>query len=223
MKTILRPRWLTAGLLGSTLLVGCQSVQPAPRTAAVQARPSQVAQVRPADPTPVKSMPGDVVSQQKVSAVPVSESPPPPVQDTALHIPPQVVQETAMQIPPPPPGVTPVDMMPGKSPFPRGEPQPRRREATDITARGSFGHAGDYKWISGQAISYRGEWRLRYASVDEMDDFGGSLVLLGSSLQSDLRDGEQFKLTGFMVEHDARAGGPAFHVESVEPVSSKEQ
>jgi hypothetical protein len=134
-----------------------------------------------------------------------------------------VAQKTASEVPLPP-GMSAEEQAPVETPsaraslFPRGEPQPQRRTATDITAHASFAHAEDYKWISGKAVSYRGEWRLRYASIDEVDLYGGSLVLLGGKLTSDLKDGEQYKLTGYVVANDTRVNGPAFCVESVDPV-----
>jgi hypothetical protein len=100
--------------------------------------------------------------------------------------------------------------------FPRGQPEVNRKSFADITAHASFSHAPDYHWISGEAMLFRKEWRLRYSSVDEADQYGGSLRLVGDALLKDLKDGAQYKLEGRLTPDDGK--GPFFMVENVEIV-----
>ncbi len=97
--------------------------------------------------------------------------------------------------------------------LPAPEPPQRRRSYVDITAAACFGHAPDYAWVSGQ-VEYsrvRKEWRLRYASVDETDRYGGRLVLIENEHLSYLRDGQYVRLQGHLVNPNDASGSPAVY------------
>ena len=120
---------------------------------------------------------------------------------------------------PMPKGPAVIETTKGETPaFPRGAASVQRKAFADITAHSSFGHAPDYKWISGEVHQVNGEWRLRYASVDEVDAYGGAVTLVGAQQIMDLRDGQQFKLQGRLVPSSADAA--TFHIESVESISN---
>jgi hypothetical protein len=105
--------------------------------------------------------------------------------------------------------------------FPRAEPGPERKSFVDPTAAPCFGHAADYSWITGQ-VEYchiTKEWRLRYTSVDEMDQYGGRVVLVENHHVSLLQDGQYVKVHGHLVNQDAVANGPiCYRIESFETV-----
>src|SRR5262249_36117286 len=71
----------------------------------------------------------------------------------------------------------------------RGEPPPPRKSFADVTAQPFFSHAADYSWLQGQVeySHFGNSWRLRYASVDESDSYGGSVTLLDNNLLQNLK------------------------------------
>src|SRR5262249_17329082 len=104
-----------------------------------------------------------------------------------------------------------------KSGFPRGEEPPSRRSFVDITAPACCGHAEDYSWLRGEIEYSRlaNGWRLRYASVDDDDAYGGSVTLSGDQLQ-DLKDGMRVMVKGEMREAESRRSAPTYRVVSFE-------
>src|SRR5262249_14935442 len=103
-----------------------------------------------------------------------------------------------------------------------GESIPTRRAVTDITASPCFAKADDYSWLQG-VVEYSRlskSWRLRYASVDEVDKFGGSVTLTGDTLLDSLKDGQQLRVKGYLPNADARGIAPAYRVEALESIES---
>jgi len=102
----------------------------------------------------------------------------------------------------------------------RGETVQSRRSYTDITASASFGHAGDYSWLSGQVEKTRlGKgWRLRYAWVDEDDPYGGSVSLIDDPKLPAFKDGQMVRVSGHLVEPQNHGPAPAYRVETVETI-----
>jgi hypothetical protein len=92
----------------------------------------------------------------------------------------------------------------------------------DITASPCFAHAPDYSWLSGQAEKSHilGAWRLRYASVDETDRFGGSVTLVESAHVSYLRDGEYIRVQGHLVNPEDQRPAPAYRIESFKVIDN---
>jgi hypothetical protein len=231
MRTIKRRKWLLS-LVGPVLLAGCQmgdTRQAAPQPCgchASSASPKTPAQA-PLLPQLVQPAYGGTTTAALVSygTVQPTDPPPAPGDQSAKNVQPAglfVKQPTPATVPVvqaavPPPSTATAELPPAKSIYPRGELTPSRKSFTDITAHSSFGHAPDYTWISGEATTYRSEWRLRYASVDEIDAHGGSLVLTGEEQLDKLKDSEHYKLVGHVEPHSARSGGEAFYVEAVEP------
>jgi hypothetical protein len=107
-----------------------------------------------------------------------------------------------------------------RSVFPRAEPTPARKSFVDISAAPCFGHAQDYSWITGQVEHslIAKEWRLRYASVDEPDRFGGRVILIENQHVNYLTDGAYVHVQGHVLTTDGD-GGPAYYrIESFENV-----
>jgi hypothetical protein len=106
---------------------------------------------------------------------------------------------------------------------PLPEPAAKRRSFVDLTAAPCFAHAPDYSWVSGQVehCRIRKEWRLRYASVDETDRFGGRLTLIENEHLSYLTDGQYVRVAGHLITNDESDRGRAFYrIESFREVQT---
>src|SRR5581483_199982 len=57
---------------------------------------------------------------------------------------------------------------------------------------GRYGHAADYSWLRGEVEHTRRGWHLRYASMDESDMHGGSVMLADNGQLSELKDGDVY-------------------------------
>jgi hypothetical protein len=126
-------------------------------------------------------------------------------------------EETAEPPSPPLPVVRTGPAEGGRSLFPRTEPPPPRRSFADVTADGCFAYAKDYGWLRGRVEYSRlsKAWRLRYASVDEDDRYGGSVTLgEGSHLRS-LKDGDLVEVRGRLADPAADSASPLYQVESL--------
>jgi hypothetical protein len=97
--------------------------------------------------------------------------------------------------------------------FPRGEPAPGRKSYVDLSAAPCFAHAPDYNWIIGQVeySSVAKEWRLRYASVDETDRYGGRVSLIENYHAGLLREGMYVQVRGHLVNPDNNSNRPTFY------------
>jgi hypothetical protein len=102
------------------------------------------------------------------------------------------------------------------------EEKVRRRSFADITANSNFAHAPDYSWVSGelQHFGNSDEWRIRYASVDEDDQYGGSMVLSGATSSADLKPGLIVRIVGHVIEADPNKGHPSYIVTGIERLPS---
>jgi hypothetical protein len=181
--------------------------------------------VAPAAPPAVAGEMPKALSTAKLVGEPPVAGAQPRVEQASMQSPAQETATIQAQAPVQAPAAVPVDPMQqaqaspaaDKVGFPRGAPVVSRKGYADITAHPSFGHAPDYTWISGEVMCWRKEWRLRYATVDEIDPYGGSLRLSGEHEFTKLKDGEHYKIEGHLIPDDGR--GPGFQIESVEPVN----
>jgi hypothetical protein len=96
----------------------------------------------------------------------------------------------------------------------------KRRTFGDITAKEQFAHADDHSWLVGEVHfdRKRQAWRLRYASVDEIDRFGGSVTLDCTRLLSEAKDGDLVRVEGSVVDAEASDPAPTYHVKTVNVV-----
>jgi hypothetical protein len=85
---------------------------------------------------------------------------------------------------------------------------------------GKYDAERNYRWLKGK-LEYSkidDRWKLRYIPIDgETDDFGGSVVLLGSRLLDGYKAGEYVTVYGTLGETDARGAGfaPTYTVDRV--------
>jgi hypothetical protein len=85
-----------------------------------------------------------------------------------------------------------------------------------------FGRAANYEWLQGELIysSVRGVWRLRYASSDEDDAYGGSVTLLDVSHTFALEAGQRVRVRGRLINPRSTEPSPYYHVLHLEPLGT---
>jgi hypothetical protein len=203
MKPWLRT-WLGTSLLGSILIAGCQH---ASKTVPTYTAP------RPA----IVLMPPAPVSVPVVTAPVAAPEPTPPA--------PQVVESNLGTLPPAaPPPVEEKKISPASYTLTGAHEEPiKRRTFNDITANPAYGHAPDYGWLIGelQFLHVRNAWRLRYASVDEEDRYGGSVTLTEIGSMNGYADGQLIRVEGHMADPESREPSPAYRVRSMQIVSPR--
>jgi hypothetical protein len=94
-----------------------------------------------------------------------------------------------------------------------------RRSFVDLTAQPWFKHTPDYSALEGQ-VSYSHidkAWRLRFASLDEIDSYGGSVTLVDNPALEGLKEGQHVRVQGRLVDPDRHEAGSAYKVQSLQP------
>ncbi|MEZ6140871.1 MAG: hypothetical protein R3B84_09895 [Zavarzinella sp.] len=79
-------------------------------------------------------------------------------------------------------------------------------------------YSNDYSSITGTALysHVRKNWQLRFASVDQIADFGGSVTLLLGHHDFDRKmDGKTITVRGKLLQSDPGIIAPKYHVEKV--------
>jgi hypothetical protein len=91
------------------------------------------------------------------------------------------------------------------------------------------GHETDYSWVTGY-LSYLhtdgGRWVLRYTGVDEIDPFGGSVVLTPTVDMKNYREGDLVSVTGGLLNEGQAArplGGAMYRVNSIQMIERADQ
>jgi hypothetical protein len=196
--------FLGIGFLGAALVCGCEHAEPRPvavkpllPTTVTYSKPPNtvVTPVATASPTPSTSSdakPAEAETDVKAGSILVSTNPTPVVKQVAVD------GESAVK--------------------PIEEPAPARKSFVDITARSCFGHAEDYSWISGelQYSNLSKAWRLRYASVDEVDQWGGSATLVFDRPRDDLKEGTCARIRGRLTPAENKFTAPPYQVDSLQ-------
>jgi hypothetical protein len=200
-------RCLGACLLGSVLATGCSQTgsrveDPPPWVAHPYGRPTvykpAVAQ-RPVE-QPQAPLPKTLPAPDTLP--PVAAEPKPTPKDSSIT---QTALETSKQ------------SLVSESASPR-------KSFVDITAQPCFSHTDDYSSLSGQIQHSRitKGWRLRYASVDEMDPYGGSVTLTDESRLAGLKDGDLVRARGHLINPEDRGISPSYQVDSIQPMEKKD-
>lgn len=183
-------QWLLFGALGCALTVGCNQGQRRQEYAA--ARPAYTMTVVPVYPEkPAAPAPAPV-------AVAPAPAPKPELET----------------LPPPPKEIQPAT-------FKDNEPV-KRRSFADITAKPGMAHAADYSWLVGelQFVHVRKAWRLRYASVDEEDRYGGSVTLTEMGTMDNFTSGQMIRVEGQLMDPESREPSPAYRVRTIQSVAN---
>lgn len=121
----------------------------------------------------------------------------------AQAVKPESEARQASYAPPPPPVQD--------KPFPR-------RSFADVTARPCFAHSNDYSQLTGelQYVHVRNAWKIRYASVDEEDRYGGSVTLTETGPMTKYSNGQLIRVEGRLADPESRESSPAFRVRSIQ-------
>jgi hypothetical protein len=77
-----------------------------------------------------------------------------------------------------------------------------------------YGHGANFESVTGQVQGFRKTLRLRYASIEQEDPYGGVVILEGDT--SKLRDGQHVRVQGAFFPPTERNGSARYRVESVE-------
>lgn len=194
-------RWISTGLLAALFVAGCNSAQRQP--ARMSNRSMPVSQVYPAYPQ------NTVVTQ---------------LPDAQVVVPPEKV--TPASLPAAAPVKTETEMQPAAYTPPAPKEDVKRRSYTDVTADPGFAHADNYGWLKGrlEILHMHGEpvYRLRYASVDEEDKYGGGVNLVDMSRNANFSSGQMVRVEGEVLEPDAREVGSQsfrYKVRNIEAVN----
>lgn len=94
-----------------------------------------------------------------------------------------------------------------------------RRSFADITANPKYGHATDYSWLTGelQFVHARNIWRVRYASVDEEEQYGGGLTIANPNALTGFKDGQLIHVEGQRTNPEGRDS--QYYVRAIHTVS----
>jgi hypothetical protein len=85
-----------------------------------------------------------------------------------------------------------------------------------------IGHEQDYSWITGHLFYVHtdgGKWVLRYTAVDEIDRYGGSVVLTPTVEMKNYREGDLVNVFGEVLNNGQSArplGGALYRVNSIQ-------
>lgn len=202
MKNLLNYPKAGALLLGASLLSGCESAQPRP-----------------------------VASRPMPTTVTLSKAPAPP-RPTVVTA--KVETPVEQEKPADPPSLAIINPTPEahQARFEDGDPTaslhpatPARKSYVDITARSCFAHSDDYSWVSGelQYSHLSKAWRLRYASVDEDDKYGGSVTLVCDRPSTEFKDGVCVRIRGHVDEAAGKSTAPPYQVESVQVIEKPDE
>ena len=193
--------WLATSVVGWTLLPGCKdapescSCCQARRVSVAPARVSVAPALAQSNYAPRGTI-VDITATQPVLRVVGTDST-------------MIIQEKDKNVEPAPAAIT---LTSAK------EAVPARRIYADITASARFDHAPDYTWLVGelQYLHVRNAWRVRYASVDEEDRYGGSVTLVETGpMDKFQKSGQLVRVQGRLLNADSREPSPVFRVSAI--------
>jgi hypothetical protein len=100
------------------------------------------------------------------------------------------------------------------------EAAPSRQPLLNPVPPSEFGHAQDYAWLMGklQYSRFNKTWRLRYASVDEVDPYGGSVTIVDDLRVAGLKDGQYVRVEGQLLNPELKSIAPPYEVNSIQPL-----
>jgi hypothetical protein len=79
-----------------------------------------------------------------------------------------------------------------------------------------YGHSDDFKSVTGQVQMWRNTVRLRYAPIDQEDQYGGFVVLEGDAELTTMRDGQHVRIRGVLIAPEDRNGAAHYRVQGLE-------
>ena len=111
------------------------------------------------------------------------------------------------------------------------QPQPKapvKIEPKTASQGGMYGHADDYTWLKGRLhkVHVPGvEWKIRYLPIDEVDQWGGSMVLAPDIRLEDYKNLDVVYVKGKQLADrpSLYVSGPLYRIESIHNLDSKDQ
>jgi hypothetical protein len=230
MKWKSLPGWVGTCVLASGWSTGCNQPQVQP-SSQPSGRPPMVYSSSPSARIPGYTLPG-TPNREVWGTPPVVQTTTPPelVQAKAespeskpLEAPPTLNTEIAA-----PPAITPTAAAtsgdpPANPALAQSAPSFPRSSLPDHMVTLDFGHAEDYSWLAGklQYSRFNKSWRLRFASVDEEDRYGGSVTIVDLPLAG-LKDGQMVRVEGHLVNPEAKTSAPPYEVNSIQALEKRD-
>ncbi len=239
MFTMTRQRaWLSAGAMLLAGLTGCQHTHHNKcstcdaKSSCAASTPASKPKVEMKSPTDVANLPGKATAAPAASPLPINNIPPvsnerylsperPQIAPAILPTPPVVIAEKPKPELTPPVTPAATNDAPATTVIPPvGKDFAPRRSFADITAKPEFGHASDYSWLTGELshIPSKNQWRLRFASIDDEDKYGGSVTLDASLELRGFLSGQLVRVEGEVIDKDSRDIAPKYRVKIIAPV-----
>jgi hypothetical protein len=83
-----------------------------------------------------------------------------------------------------------------------------------------MGRSPDYTVLTGEIFFYqqKNQWRLRFASIDEEDRYGGCVTLDALMEMKEFRSGDLVTVRGELVNRESRDRAPLYRVHEIIPV-----
>jgi hypothetical protein len=180
----------------------------------------------------VADAPGKAIATPTPMPTPLPASNIPPVSNERYAVPERPQAEAPTPLPTPPVVIAEKPKPELAPPAPKAEtPAPTvipaigkdfapRRSFADITAKPEFGHASDYTWLAGELshIPSKNQWRLRFASIDDEDKYGGSVTLDATLELRGFLSGQLVRVEGEMIDKDSRDIAPKYRVKEIIPI-----
>lgn len=101
---------------------------------------------------------------------------------------------------------------------------PSREEPSSSSRRTAFSHADDYSWLSGQLqySRFNKTWRLRFASLDEIDPYGGSVTIVDDLRLAGCKDGQMVRVDGHLLNPGQKGSAPPYEVNSIQVLDKQD-
>jgi hypothetical protein len=250
MKPISIRRWLLAGVLGTTVAVGCRGIEPDPllttppppdapapdvskASAEIPEDSSSEEKTPTGKPEPVSSEKtvSKAEPEVKAAAAPaVMALPPADVTPSLEEVRKTISDPTQTATAKPNPVGLESEIKPVKVDSPEkpptlpmlGESKSPCDPPVSEGTRPCYSHSEDYSVLSGQLEHFGRSWRLRYAALDEVDTYGGSVTLLEDARLAALQEGQKVRIRGQIMDREARTGAPPYRINTIEPIESHE-
>ena len=102
--------------------------------------------------------------------------------------------------------------------------QPKPEYETHTVPTPQRAHAQDYSWVVGRlqrVHSPKHEWKLRYAAIDEQDEWGGSMILAQDAQLDEWNDGDLVYVEGEILtaRPSVYLTGPLYRIRAIHPIS----
>jgi hypothetical protein len=127
------------------------------------------------------------------------------------------------------PGAAPTPVTVYSSPAASAAPYAYAKPAASppLSARDQVGHEHDYSWITGCLYFVHtdgGRWVLRYAELDQVDRYGGSVVLAPGTDMANYREGDLVRVHGAVLGEGRASrslGGALYRADVIEMVDRR--